>query len=361
MSFYGMSQIVMDGKLIGYGSYAGALIAYNVTTGEILWTYEATNIGSESPYGNYPINIGAVSDGKIYTYTSEHSFTHPLYRGPNLRCINATDGTEIWSILDFGGGLAIADGRIVSSNSMDNEIYCYGKGPSATTVHIEDDVVTYGNKVMVKGTVTDDTPTGRRNTNDIIDFTLQGTPAICDEDMSAWMEYMFMQQAKPKDAKGVEVVITTLDPNGNTYEIGRTTSDINGEFGCVVEPPVPGKYQIMATFEGSKSYGPSSASTYLWVEEAPSPAQPIEPEAPEAPTEEPAAPEEPTEQPAAPEEPTTPEAPTEPTVPEEPTEPEPTEPAEAPLFSTTDLAIIAAVAVAVVIGVAAYWQLKKRK
>jgi hypothetical protein len=211
---------------------------------------------------------------------------------------------------------------------------------------------------MVKGTVTDDTPTGRRNTNDIIDFTLQGTPAICDEDMSAWMEYMFMQQAKPKDAKGVEVVITTLDPNGNTYELARTTSDINGAFGCVVEPPVPGKYQIMATFEGSASYGPSSASTYLWVEEAPSPAQPIEPEAPEEPSEPaPTEPEEPTEQPAATEEPTAPEEPTEP----EPTEPEPTEPAEAPLFSTTDLAIIAAVAVAVVIGVAAYWALRKRK
>jgi outer membrane protein assembly factor BamB len=326
MSFYGMSQIVMDGKLIGYGSYAGTLIAYNITTGEILWTYEATNIGSESPYGNYPMNIGSVSDGKIYTYTSEHSFTHPLYRGPNLRCINATDGTEIWSILDFGGGgytgLAIADGRIFSGNSMDNQIYCYGRGPSATTVYIEDDVVIRGNKVLVKGTVTDDTPTGRRNTNDIIDFTLQGTPAISDEDMSAWMEYMFMQQEKPKDAKGVEVVITTLDPNGNTYELGRTTSDINGEFGCVVEPPVPGKYQIIATFEGSKAYGPSSASTYLWVEEAPSPAQQMKLELPE--------------------------------------EPEPTEPAEAP-FITTETALIVAVVVAAVIGVAAYWQLRKRK
>jgi hypothetical protein len=284
-----------------------------------------------------------------------------LWRGPNLRCINATDGTEVWSILFWGAGMAptdpsnvaMADGILVGLNYFDNELYAFGKGPSATTVEAPMTAIPLGEGVVIRGTVTDDTPTGRRNTNDMFEFTLKGTPAISDEDMGAWMEYMFMQQAKPKDVKGVEVVITTLDPNGNTYELGRTTSDENGEFGCVVDTPVPGKYKIIATFEGSAAYGPSSASTYLWVEEAPSPAVPIEPEAPEEPTEEPTAPEEPTE-------PTAPEEPTEPEEPEEPTEPEPTEPTEAP-FITTEVAIIVAVAVVAVIGIVAYWVLKKRK
>jgi hypothetical protein len=53
------------------------------------------------------------------------------------------------------------------------------------------------------------------------------------------------------------------------YEIGKTTSDVNGEFGYAFEPLVPGTYQIIATFEGSNAYGPSSASTYINVEEAP--------------------------------------------------------------------------------------------
>jgi hypothetical protein len=152
-----------------------------------------------------------------------------------------------------------------------------------------------------------------------------------------------MQKPMLEDAEGVEVIITTLDPNGNTYEIGRTTSSDRGTFGCDVDLPVTGVYKIIATFEGSESYYGSSAETYVVVEEATSAAQPIEPEAP-------------AEEPAAPEEPTEPE----PTVPEEPTEPEPTEPAEAPLI-TTELAIIAAVAIAAVIGIAAYWQLRKRK
>jgi outer membrane protein assembly factor BamB len=268
-NYYGQSDIVHQGLFIQYGRYYGVMNAYNATTGELVWTYNAENVGEESPYGNYPINIGAVAGDKIYTYTSEHSYTHPLYRGPNLRCINATDGTEIWSILDFGGGLAVADGRLLSSNSMDNMIYCYGRGPSGTTVTASPKVSVHGTQVLVEGTVTDQTSTGRRTTNDIVDFTLQGTPAIADEYMSDWMEYMFMQQGKPADATGVEVVLTVVDPNSNVYEIGRAVSDVEGNFALPFEPLVPGCYQIIASFEGSASYGPSSATTYLTVEEAP--------------------------------------------------------------------------------------------
>jgi hypothetical protein len=122
---------------------------------------------------------------------------------------------------------------------------------------------------MVKGTVTDQSPSGRRNTNDLLDWTLKGTPAISDEDMSDWMEYKFMQQVYPADAKGVEVVLTVIDPNSNAYEIGRTTSDVTGNYAAAFEPVVPGTYQIIATFEGSASYGPSFATAYITVEEAP--------------------------------------------------------------------------------------------
>jgi hypothetical protein len=267
--FYSSGFAPIDGKLIIYGSYSGFMRAYNATTGDLLWVYNAEGIGDESPYGNYPMSIGAVAEGKIYTYTSEHSYTHPLYRGPNLRCVNSSDGTEIWSILDFGGGYAIADGILVSSNSMDNMIYAYGKGPSATTVTAPQIVPQLGSSVTIMGTVTDQSPNGRRNTNDLVDWALKGTPAISDEDMGAWMEYMFMQQIKPADAKGVEVVLETLDPNGNFYEIGRTTSDMTGVYSLKFTPEVPGEYQIIARFEGSASYGPSAAMTYLNVDEAP--------------------------------------------------------------------------------------------
>jgi outer membrane protein assembly factor BamB len=103
-NFYGQSQIVIDGKLILYGGYAGKMTAFDIQTGKVEWIHNWQSIGDESPYGNYPIQISAVSGDKIYTTTWEHSYTIPLYRGPNLTCLNATDGTVIWDILDFGGG-----------------------------------------------------------------------------------------------------------------------------------------------------------------------------------------------------------------------------------------------------------------
>jgi hypothetical protein len=135
---------------------------------------------------------------------------------------------------------------------------------------------------------------------------------------------------------GVQVKLEAYDPNGNYQNLGTTTSDANGVFGLAFEPEVPGTYWISATFEGSNGYYGSTISTYIKVDPAPTPATPIEPEAPETPV-----------------------TPTEPEEPEEPETPE--EPAtEAPLIST-EVAILAVVAVACVIGVAAFWALRKRK
>ena len=274
--YYGTSSNVYDGVFYSYG-YGGVIYAYNITTGDRLWTYAATSEGFESTYGgNYPIGIVIIADGKLYTVTGEHSPTQPLYRGHNLRCLNASTGDEIWKIQGWFGGMSptssnimMADGILVGLNFFDNQLYAFGKGPSATTVSASPKVSVYGSKVVVEGTVTDQSPVGRRDISGAVQVPLKGTPAISDEDMAAWMEYLFMQQACPTDAKGVDVVLSVLDPNNNVYEIGRTTSDYTGVFGFEFEPLVPGMYQVTATFEGSNAYGPSSATTYLTVEEAP--------------------------------------------------------------------------------------------
>ena len=273
----GPSQVIYQGKLISCG-YGGVLTAYDAKTGEVVWTFEPTTEGFESSYGGrYPSSIGAVADGKLYIGTGEHSPTQPLYRGRVMQCINASDGSLIWNFPVFGaylaGGnsgtdLAIADGILLGLNGYDNQIYAFGRGPSATTVTASPKVSIHGNNVLIEGTVTDETTSGRHNINDNIDFTLKGTPAISDEDMSAWMEYMFQQRPKPTVAKGVEVTLEAIDPNGNLVLIGSTTSDINGNYGFAFVPEVPGTYQIFADFAGSKAYGSSDATTYLVVDKA---------------------------------------------------------------------------------------------
>jgi hypothetical protein len=264
-NYYGQSQLVIGNELILYGGYSGTMTAFNVKTGNVDWIHNFISVGTESPYGNYPIQIGAASGDKIYVQTWEHSFTIPLYRGPNLSCINATDGTIVWDDLSFGPGIGIADGILVANNAIDNEIYAYGRGPSGTTVSAPQIIPSLGQSVMLTGTVTDQTPTGRRDTNDKVVWTLQGTPAVSDDSMTAWMDYKFQQQIYPTNATGVPVSLDIIDPNGNSYNIGTVTTDLNGKYSISFKPDIPGNYQIIASFAGSKSYGPSSDTTYLSV------------------------------------------------------------------------------------------------
>ncbi|MCW3996831.1 MAG: PQQ-binding-like beta-propeller repeat protein [Candidatus Bathyarchaeota archaeon] len=274
--YYGMSSAYFNHTLYSHG-YGGIITAYDVKTGKVKWTYEPLSIGTESAYGGvYTLGIVLFSDGKLYTVSGEHSPTQPLYRGPNLRCLNAETGEEIWKILGFFGGMSptssniiMGDGILVGLNYFDMQLYAFGRGPSATTVEAENSVSVNGQKVLLKGTVTDQTPYGKRDTNNVLVSSLKGTPAISDEDMQAWMEYKFMQQAFPANAKGVEVELNAIDPNGNYVPIGKTTSDAQGNYGISFVPEVPGDYQIIASFAGSKAYGPSKATTYITVEPAP--------------------------------------------------------------------------------------------
>jgi hypothetical protein len=280
---------VYDGKLLSHG-YAGTLIAYDIKTGEELWRYEASNVGYESPYGNYPISIGCIADGKIYLGSGEHSPTQPIWRGPNMRCIDADTGEEIWKISFHGASMpmgnggstyAIADGYLVGLNGYDLKIYCFGKGPTETTVTVQNDVIAKGSSIQITGTIID-TSAGTQQQEQAARFP-NGVPAVADECQEDWMEYVYMQQAMPEDMTGVTVKLYAIDPNGNYQDIGVATSDMWGNYGKSWKPPVEGEYLIMAEFEGTKSYYKSSDSTYMTVDPAPSAGGPIEPEVEEAP------------------------------------------------------------------------------
>ena len=259
--YYSQNTAVYDGLLLCTAQYTGTIYAYDAKTGTQKWVYRASAAPYyyESAYGEQmSLSLGAVCDGLIYTYSTEHSPTNPLWRQSYVRGINITDGTLVWKVECFSdGGFSIANGYLVSSSQYDNLVYCIGKGPSATTVSAPDTSVPLGTAVLIQGTVTDQSPGAK------------GTPAMSEQSMEQWMEYLYEQQPKPTNAAGVQVKLTAIDPNNNFQNIGNATSDSNGNYGIMYNPPVPGMYKIVATFEGSASYGGSDATTYLAVGTAP--------------------------------------------------------------------------------------------
>jgi hypothetical protein len=296
--YYGQSSGIYNGVLLVTAQYAGTITAFDAVTGKQLWKYSAAAAPYEyeSAYGtNMPLSISAVCDGMIYTLSTEHSPTNALWRQSYVRCINMSDGNLVWKLQCFSMGTVISNGYLIAASQYDNLIYCIGKGPSATTVSAPENAQPVGSPVLIKGTVTDQSP-GQT----CLGIPAKGTPAISDANMEEWMEYLYEQQAFPTNAVGVKVHLTAIDPNNNFQEIGFATSDTNGNYGLSWTPPVPGTYKVSANFEGSISYGPSSATTYMLIGEKSAAPAVVTP----GPSETPTAPVSPTSNPTQPTSPT---------------------------------------------------------
>jgi PQQ-like domain len=279
MSFSGGNPYVAYGVLYTsplINEPGGEVHAYNITTGKELWVYYGGYNGGDSYYDNIPVSINMIQDGKIYTVSKEHIPIQPLRRDAALTCIDAFNGTVYWQMPYFSrNALADARGYLVAQNEMDNQMYVFGKGPSATTVAGPDTVQPFGVSVILTGSVTDQSPGALSKSNGAIGVNnapiptkASDTPAVSDESMTAWMKYIYMQQPMP-NVKGVPVSLDALDPNGNFVHIGSVTTDGSGKYSCKFTPQVPGDYTVIASFAGSKSYGSSSAETAISISESP--------------------------------------------------------------------------------------------
>jgi hypothetical protein len=269
------NQVMTAYGKVYWSGYGGITYTYDVTNGDLLWTYgnggpgNSSNSGLETPWGRYPTFIDVIADGKVYLCTTEHSPNTPLYKDSKFRAINATDGTELWTLMGYatnmyGGTDLVADGFFAFLNCYDMQIYSVGKGPSTTTVTASPKVSVQGSSVLIEGTVMD-IAAGTQQNEQAARFP-KGVPAVSDASMGRWMEYVYMQKPRPTDTVGVEVTLSVLDSNGNYRDIGTATSDADGFFSYQWMPEIPGKFTVYASFEGSESYWPSHAVTAFTVD-----------------------------------------------------------------------------------------------
>jgi outer membrane protein assembly factor BamB len=262
---------------IYFGGFGGILHCIDIKTGELKWTYgnggpgNSTDSGLQTAWGHYPIFMPVVADGKVFLSTTEHSPDSPYYKDARVRAINATDGTEIWTLMGWGTGMdanydIVADGFYIYLNCYDMKVYTVGKGPSQTSVNIQNNVITQGGAVLIEGSVYD-IAAGTKQPEQAARFPA-GVPAVSDKSQGSWMEYVYMQKPRPTDTIGVDVSLTVVDPNGNVRTIGSAQTDQSGKYSYMWQPDVPGKYTVIASFDGSESYWPSYSEAAFGVLEA---------------------------------------------------------------------------------------------
>jgi hypothetical protein len=244
----------------------GWVHAIDLETGDIVWNFTRGSAGYDTPYGIYPIfhyQMHTIADGKLFL-SEGHLYTPPLHPAQRL-AIDCETGELVWSILSFSSRspAAVADGYMIQWNSYDNKIYSFGKGPTELTVTASPKVSTANGKVLIEGTIMDISSGAEQD--GVVERFPDGLPAVADEDMSAWMEYVYMQQMKPSNITGVSVKLAYQLPDGSWKDIDQVISNEYGNFGYTWTPPEEGTYAIKAFFLGSESYYGSSATTYLGV------------------------------------------------------------------------------------------------
>ncbi len=239
------------------GAYDGLMIAYDAQTGKKLWEYSSGNAGLETPYGTWPFFMGipygmTIADGKVFAATGEHSPNDPLYRGEQIHVIDVNTGLKVWSLQGWWLGNAMADGSWTAYNGYDGRIYNFYKGPTMTTVTAPTTTVPTGQAVLIQGTILDESP------------AQPGTPCVSADSMTAWMQYLHMQDPLPTNTTGVPVKLEAFGADGSVVEIGTFTSDTLG-YRATWTPDKPGVYTILASFAGDESYGSSHGSTSVSV------------------------------------------------------------------------------------------------
>jgi outer membrane protein assembly factor BamB len=261
---------LVEGRYIS-GNYGGIVYCRNATTGKTIWTYTIDDPYVENLQNNeWRFRPAFITDGKVYLENTEHNPFDPQHRGCPFLCLDLETGDLVFQIpyrgSEWSSTPIIGDSIISMYNEYDQRVYAIGKGPSATSVSCENNVITEGNSVLLTGTVMDISP-GTENYALRARFP-NGVPAVSDDNMSDWMLYVHNQFERPADILGVNVTATVIDPNGNTPTVGTAVSNANGKFSIYFTPEVPGKYTVIVTFDGSESYYGSWDETDIMVEEA---------------------------------------------------------------------------------------------
>jgi len=261
-------QSIYNGRFY-QGSYSGVLYCYDMTSGNLLWSYTVSNPYAEgATWAEWPLYPMFSANGMIYFTSAEHSgYEQALPPGAPMICLNATTGSLIWREdglfrgTHWGGYPIIGDSIITTMNTYDQQIYAIGKGPSSIKVQAPMTGVNVGGSLVIQGTVMDVSP-GTTSTALALRFP-NGVPAVSDASMSSWMGFVYQQFPRPTNVTGVPISIDVIDSNGNYRNIGTVNSDSQGTFGLTWTPDIPGQYTVIASFAGSNSYFGSSAETYF--------------------------------------------------------------------------------------------------
>ncbi len=302
------ATVAYDKLYVGVSYPLKSVYCLDPETGELVWNF--TEAGLHGSMGL------AAAYGKIYFGDFDGYFYS----------VNATTGDLVWKYLTGGqGGIvaapAVAEGRVYVGTSDEN-FYCFDAENGTIIWKYDIGDIIESSPAIADGRVVFGS---NRQTSEYgcvwcfgkgpTKIALSTTSSSLDLGRSTFVSGILTDQSPASlntPLSGVPITIG-YSYDGKYTEITKVVTDSTGSFVYKLTPSVEGFYTITASFNGTESYYSSNTETTIGVTASPSPAGPIEPE----------------------------------------------QPASFALTST-ELAIIAVVVIALV-GVVAFWIIRKRK
>jgi outer membrane protein assembly factor BamB len=347
-----------EGKVIGIGRGSGDVFCLNATTGEWIWTVHTGDITQYTP---------TIYDGKVY-YGNNNG---------DLYCWNADNGEEIWKhnfSLGVGWSATVAYGKVYAA-SYDGWFRAFDANTGQveweidnTAAQVPHPFLDYWGVWHSAPAVADnkvylgahdgyfycwDASTGEEIWKYMVGGNVCAGPAIADGRVYVGSIYIYTRfegqgtgefycfgkgptttkiavtESRVESGSSTTIFGTVMDESPahlgepvseiqlnlayrsdhDWVNIASVTTDSDGDFTYEWTPPSEGVYDIKAHFEGNNDYEWSTSETTMQV-----------------------------------------------TAP-----PEPAETPEEPAYNTVDLIIIAAVVIAIIIGIVNFYALKKRQ
>ncbi|PVX23881.1 MAG: hypothetical protein CW691_09355 [Candidatus Bathyarchaeum sp.] len=371
----GFHSPTLDGDLLYCGAFTGEIFCFNATSGEIVWKHTmpesglmmVEQISLSDGYAVVPAGTGllclnattgevvwdalqgslpssvAIHDEKVFTYDTTFDGSPKM-----LYCLDLKTGTDVWQFAPKNNSASyfyptLADGNVyitaasaAVNDSGEPTYYAWGQCLDEETGtlkwEVEMDAGPYkkGYGACVGSTVIADGKWYIHNgaTGYVYCFGAGPTDislSVTASSLDLVTETVIHGTLLDKSPAGLDAPVSdaSVDLYAGTTKIATVTTDTNGLFYTSWSPSAEGVFDLHACYAGSDSYESSTSSTTLvQVGPAASASTPIEPDTQTPDTE--------------------------------------TPDTEAPLV-TTEVAIIAAVAAACIIGSIAYLALRKRK
>jgi outer membrane protein assembly factor BamB len=225
------------GKVYISGGEKNTVYCLDAATGNVIWKHITPGV-----IDYYTMQVGGDMVYLVCASSAITGFPVPgTYAGYTM-CLNANTGDEVWRYYTdtAGTSVTLVDGKLYTQ-TIEDYIWCWGKGPTTTKTAVTSQSITKGESTVIYGSVADMSPFSQQH----------------PELQSPW-------------AANVSVVLSYIR-DGGWHDFATVKTNSAGEYMYEWVAPSEGAYTVLARFEGDNAYYWSSGKTVVQVSPAPSP------------------------------------------------------------------------------------------